>query len=187
VHRRLGLTLLWRHGLPRLKPEGSLRQHLLRPNIWKTLLRRQAGQLNFQLYWYLNWQYIWPGQRSQADPFVALLKRNYRPERSNLAVDIFAPPQQLPELQRLWSFYASGGVRCHPLFSEHLDFYRPELAPSLAEAILAALERAEGEWLQQQDTLKPHSAYRNGGATPAVQTPMGAEQQPTSQGSTGRG
>jgi len=187
VHRRLGLTLLWRHGLPRLKPEGSLRHHLLRPSAWKTLLRRQAGQLNSQLYWYLNWKYNRPGQRSQADPFVALLKRNYRPERSSLAVEIFAPPQQLPELQRLWSFYASGGVRCHPLFSEHLDFYRPELAPSLAEAILAALERAEWEWLQQQDTLKPHSAYRNGGATPAVQTPMGAEQQPTSQGSTGRG
>jgi amino acid adenylation domain-containing protein len=187
VHRRLGLTLLWRHGLPRLKPEGSLRHHLLRPSAWKTLLRRQAGQLNSQLYRYLNWQYNRPGRRPQSDPFLALLKRDYRPERSSLAVDIFAPQQHLHELQRLWSFYASGGVRCHPLFNEHLDFYRPELAPSLAEAILAALERAEWEWLQQQDTQRPHSANRNGGATPAVQTLVGAEQQPTSQGSTGKG
>jgi hypothetical protein len=59
--------------------------------------------------------------------------------------------------------------------------------PSLAEAIQAALERAEWEWLQQQDTQRPHSANRNGGATPAVQTLVGAEQQPTSQGSTGKG
>jgi pimeloyl-ACP methyl ester carboxylesterase len=182
VHRRLGLTLLWRHGLPRLKPEGSLRHHLLRPSAWKTLLRRQAGQLNSQLYRYLNWQYNRPGRRPQSDPFLALLKRDYRPERSSLAVDIFAPQQHLPELQRLWGFYASGGVRCHPLFNEHLDFYRTELVPSLA-----ALERAEWEWLQQQDTQRPHSANRNGGATPAVQTLVGAEQQPTSQGSTGKG
>jgi thioesterase domain-containing protein len=187
VHRRLGINLLWCYGLARLKPEGSLRHHLLRPNSWKSLLRHQAGKLNSQLYWYLNWKYIRPGQRTQADPFVALLKRDYRPERSSLTVDIFAPQQHLHELQRLWSFYASGGVRCHPLFSAHLDFYRPELVPSLAEAIQAALERVEWEWLQQQDTLKPHSADRNGGATPAAQTPMGAEQQPTSQGSTGRG
>jgi thioesterase domain-containing protein len=158
VHRRLGLTLLWSHGLPRLKPEGSLRQHLLRPSDWKTLLRRQAGQLNSQLYWYLNWKYNRPGQRSQADPFLALLKRDYRPERSSLAVDIFAPQQHLHELQRLWGFYASGGVRCHPLFSVHLDFYRPELAPSLAEAIQAALERAEGQGMEQQDRSKHHSS-----------------------------
>jgi hypothetical protein len=49
-------------------------------------------------------------------------------------------------------------VRCHPLFSEHLDFYRPELAPSLAEAILAALERAELQGMEQQDSSKHHSS-----------------------------
>ncbi|MFM8277476.1 MAG: alpha/beta fold hydrolase, partial [Cyanobium sp.] len=143
VHRRLGITLLWRHGLARLKPEGSLRHQLLSPSTWKTLLRSQAGQLHTQLYWYLNWQYIRPGRRPQSDPFLALLKRDYRPERSTLSVDVFAPQQHLPELRRLWSFYASGGVRCHPIFSEHLDFYRPELVPSLAEAIQAALDRVE--------------------------------------------
>ena len=74
---------------------------------------------------------------------MAHLKRDYRPERSGLAVDIFAPEPHLSELHQLWSFYAQGGVRCHPLFSHHLDFYRPELAPSLAEAITAALERVE--------------------------------------------
>jgi hypothetical protein len=89
---------------------------------------------------------------------LALLKRDYRPERSSLAVDIFAPQQHLPELQRLWGFYASGGVRCHPLFSAHLDFYRPELAPSLAEAIQAALERAEGQGVEHKDSSKHHSS-----------------------------
>ena len=145
VHRRLGAALLWRHGLRRLKPPGSLRRQLRQPCPWRPLLRRKLAHSHQLLYRYLHLRGPSLGRLRQEEPFLALLKRDYRPQPSALVADVFAPEQHLPELQQLWGFYARGGVRCHPLFSQHLDFYRPELAPSLAEAIAAALERAERE------------------------------------------
>jgi thioesterase domain-containing protein len=144
IHRRLGATLLWRHALPRLKAAGARRRQSPDPTDQRWPLRRQLGQLHSLLYWYLNLRVSRPGQKSRDDPFLEHLKRDYRPERSRLAVDLFAPEYNLPELQQLWSFYALGGVRCHPLNAAgHLDFYRPELAPTLAALLEDALGRIE--------------------------------------------
>jgi hypothetical protein len=50
----------------------------------------------------------------------------------------------LPKVHALWSFYAQGGVRDWPLFDDHFDFVKPELASQLAQALETALQRAEG-------------------------------------------
>jgi 3-oxoacyl-(acyl-carrier-protein) synthase/thioesterase domain-containing protein/acyl carrier protein len=78
------------------------------------------------------------------DPYVQLLYDGYRPPRLPLRVDLFATHTQLPKVHALWSFYAQGGVRAWPLFDDHHDFLKPELAPQLAQALETALQRAEG-------------------------------------------
>jgi hypothetical protein len=50
----------------------------------------------------------------------------------------------LPKVHALWSFYAQGGVRDWPLFDDHFDFVKPELASQLAQALEIALQRVEG-------------------------------------------
>jgi len=84
------------------------------------------------------------------DLFAQLSWDGYRPPRLPLAVDLFAPPGHLALLRRLWCFYGRGGVRCHPIFREHLDFRQPERMPQLAEALEAALRRAEGRPVHPQ-------------------------------------
>jgi aspartate racemase len=78
------------------------------------------------------------------DPYVQLLYDGYRPPRLPLRVDLFATPKQLPKVHALWSFYAQGGVCDWPLFDDHFDFIKPELASQLAQALETALQRAEG-------------------------------------------
>ena len=63
----------------------------------------------------------------------------YRPPRLPLVVDLFSPQAHLPMNNRLWRFYALGGVRCWPLFADHNDYEKPELAMQLATALENAL------------------------------------------------
>lgn len=121
VHRRLRLARL-RMKLLRLinPPAGEPRWGFIRG----IPLRRRAAS-------------------TVSDPFVELLRQEFRPPRLPITADLFGPPQTMDLLQRTWSFYALAGVRSVPLFTEHNDFLRPELAPRLAAAIDDALIRNE--------------------------------------------
>ena len=78
------------------------------------------------------------------DPYVQLLRENgYQPPRLPLVVDLFAISHSLPLLTRLWHFYAMGGVRHHPIFNHHHDFYQPKHALELAKALELVLKQAE--------------------------------------------
>ncbi|MFM9111519.1 MAG: hypothetical protein ACKOPN_13220, partial [Prochlorococcaceae cyanobacterium] len=79
------------------------------------------------------------------DAFIHRLRDSYQPRPLPLKVEVFAPADQLPSLERLWRFYGRHGVRCHPLFSEHMDFCRPELMPELAAALERVLAEVEAE------------------------------------------
>jgi pimeloyl-ACP methyl ester carboxylesterase len=52
-------------------------------------------------------------------------------------VHVFCPPDQLAARRTLWKRYALGGVECHALFNDHVDFIERRCAPAMA----AALER----------------------------------------------
>jgi amino acid adenylation domain-containing protein len=155
IHRRLGVVLLAETVLPRLVPR--LRELVLPPSgeRRRRLLLRRSRSLNRILYGTLQLRLPGPERLAAAlagrpfanaaeEPFLETLRQGYRPPRLPLAVDLFAPPAHHPQLQRLWSFYAQGGVRVHPLFRDHDDFYRPALMPELAQALeqaIAPLER----------------------------------------------
>jgi hypothetical protein len=74
---------------------------------------------------------------------VLLLKHGYRPRRLPIKAAIFAPEPSLGRLRFLWRFYARAGVSLYPIFSDHFDFYRPELMDELAAALESALKRVE--------------------------------------------
>jgi amino acid adenylation domain-containing protein len=83
------------------------------------------------------------GAQGSSDPFVLLLKHSYRPRRLPIKAAIFAPEPSLGRLRFLWRFYARAGVSLYPIFSDHFDFYRPELMDELAAALESALKRVE--------------------------------------------
>jgi amino acid adenylation domain-containing protein len=83
------------------------------------------------------------GAQGSSDPFVLLLKHSYRPRRLPIKAAIFAPEPSLGRLRFLWRFYARAGVSLYPIFSDHFDFYRPELMDELAAALESALRRVE--------------------------------------------
>jgi hypothetical protein len=60
-----------------------------------------------------------------------------------IEVAVFAPKPGLDRLWFLWSFYARAGVSLYPIFSDHFDFYRPELMDELAAALESALKSVE--------------------------------------------
>jgi hypothetical protein len=79
----------------------------------------------------------------ESDVYVVLL-RGHRPPRLPVAVDLFGVPSRLGFLRPLWRFYARAGVRTHPMFEEHTDFWQPESAGALAAALESALDEIEG-------------------------------------------
>jgi hypothetical protein len=154
IHRRLGLVLLADTVLPRLGPQ--LRELALPPSgeRRRRLLLRRSRSLNRTLYATLRLRLPGPERLAAAlagrpfpeaaeDPFVDNLRQGYRPPRLPLAVDLFAPPAHHRQLQRLWGFYAQGGLRLHPLFRAHSDFFRPALMPALAQALEQAMAPLE--------------------------------------------
>jgi hypothetical protein len=90
-------------------------------------------------------------------------------------VDLFARPARSDILQRIWRFYAVGGVRVRLIFNEHLDFTRMDLVPALAVEIEKALARAEMRSSCQAETNADLPAL--GGAVasphPNTSTPSG--------------
>jgi thioesterase domain-containing protein len=79
----------------------------------------------------------------QADLYVGLAQRGFRPPRLPVAVDVFGPRRTLKLLQMTWRHYALEGVRSHPMLDTHHDFLRPEKGPQLAAALERALAHVE--------------------------------------------
>jgi hypothetical protein len=78
------------------------------------------------------------------DPFILLL-RSYQPQRLPISVDVFAPKSRMKHHALSWRFFASNGLRCHPMFEDHLDFLRADLMPQMTEAIEGAIISIELE------------------------------------------
>ncbi|QPN62714.1 amino acid adenylation domain-containing protein [Synechococcus sp. CBW1004] len=152
VHRRLGMTLFSQmlrarflptlHGI--LSPPVGQSRWLYVLNRLRTANARAAQYLHVRV----------PGPQvikrhlqgidpPAQEPFIQLLAQGYRPPRLPLMVHLFAPKMHLPALRRLWQFYAIAGVHSTPLFENHHDFYRPELATQLAQALEATLQCME--------------------------------------------
>jgi len=159
IHRRVGIPLFGGQVVSRLLPalRGTLRppqgQHRRRYAIDRLRSLNRAARV------YLRMGI--PGPRARAiiaglrgiatppcepypDPYLQLLFTGYRPPRLPIAVDLFAPQRQMRKVHAIWTFYARGGVHDWPLFDDHFDFIKPELAPQLAQALETALQRAEG-------------------------------------------
>lgn len=77
------------------------------------------------------------------DPYLVLLIEQYRPPQLPITIDVFAPPGNLPALQRLWSFYGLEGVHLHPLFQAHNDFIDPDRMEALAMTLEHVLDQVE--------------------------------------------
>lgn len=87
---------------------------------------------------------------------MQLVRESGHPRHSlPLLVDLFAIPDSVPVLSRLWRFYASKGVRTHPLFKDHHDFYQPENAQELAQALEQVLQQGERHLSGVQECLAP--------------------------------
>ena len=151
IHRRLGVVLLLQRlysrlgvhftGLIESSGKRSRSRYLLgRVQALRRLLDHylQAGINRPSLEGFPT-----GGPARDWDPFAQLPKSNYRPRRLPIEADVFAPLSRLPELRSLWRFYARGGFKFHPIFSDHHDFYRLDLIPDLAKAVESALERFE--------------------------------------------
>jgi amino acid adenylation domain-containing protein len=78
------------------------------------------------------------------DAFMLLL-RAYQPLRLPISADVFAPRNRLRHLAQIWGLFARNGLRCHPLFENHVDFQRADLMPQLAEALEGAITSIELE------------------------------------------
>jgi hypothetical protein len=152
VHRRLGMTLFSQmlrdrflpnlHGI--LSPPVGQRRWLYVLDRLRTVNARAAQYLHIRV----------PGPQAikrhlqgtdppAQEPFIQLLAQGYRPPRLPLTVHLYAPKMHLPALRRLWQFYAIAGVHSTPLFENHHDFYRPELATQLGRLWKTQASRAK--------------------------------------------
>ena len=88
--------------------------------------------------------------------------RRYRPPRLPLTADVFGPPETMALLRRTWRFYARAGVRSRTTFADHNDFWRPELAPSLAAELEQALDRFDTDPANPSPTSAGHDNVGRG-------------------------
>jgi thioesterase domain-containing protein len=165
IPRHLGLHLFSRMMSARLPnhlenvlqpPKGENRRqslHKLLATIYSAagiyLLGRQLPGLR------TLWRHLRGTDPVSTEPYVRLLSEGYRPPRLPLTVHLFAPKGHLPELSRLWHFYAKGGVQCTPLFDTHGDFIKPELAPHLAQALETTLQLIEQRQVDNRPLTSP--------------------------------
>jgi hypothetical protein len=150
IHRRIGLLLLLQRLYFRL---GASLAGFVYPPQGQSRVRYLQGRglaLNALIGQYLhaniNLPSSVPGVLEGAQPwdlFAQLPKREYRPCRLPISVDVFAPLHSVHKRRMLWKFYARAGVRLHPIFDKHHDFYKPELVGELAVALESALKRFE--------------------------------------------
>jgi amino acid adenylation domain-containing protein len=68
----------------------------------------------------------------------------FRPRPLDVTAHVLGIPPNISLLRRTWRFYALAGVSCEPLFEDHSDFVRRDLAPRLALALQRALDSYEG-------------------------------------------
>ncbi|MEI6030604.1 MAG: amino acid adenylation domain-containing protein [Synechococcaceae cyanobacterium ELA739] len=154
IHRRLGVMLLVATIVPRLIPRL---QGLLVPpqgQRRRKYLKDRLQAFKQYLAYFLRIQLASPSTSSFAaagsspasntgDLFAQIAWNGYRPARLPIMIDVFAPQSQLATLRVLWRFYGRAGVRCHPIFREHHDFWQPERMPQLAQVLQAALRHTE--------------------------------------------
>lgn len=81
------------------------------------------------------------GPSAGVPDMFSLLLRGYRPPRLAIAVDVFGPERTMKRLRRTWQYYATGGVRCHPMFDAHTDMVSHENMPALAVELERVLTR----------------------------------------------
>jgi amino acid adenylation domain-containing protein len=86
---------------------------------------------------------ILPTTRADDDPYVALIRRSFRPPRLPITVDLFGPASTMPLLRATWRRYALGGLRCHPMLDTHQDFVRPDQGRPIARALESAMVAIE--------------------------------------------
>jgi pimeloyl-ACP methyl ester carboxylesterase len=86
---------------------------------------------------------IVPTPRADDDPYVALIRRSFRPPRLPVTADLFGPASTMLLLRATWSHYALGGLRCHPMLDTHCDFLRPDQARPIARALESAMVASE--------------------------------------------
>ena len=154
IDPRLGLALLTRKLIAKLRFEQRPVQRGLQRKFGWHYLKSRLIQLNSTTGLYLGvripapqmltaWLRGAPQPLGRGEPYVQLLMSGYRPPRLHLVVDIFSPQIHMPMSNRLWKFYALNGVRCWPLFPNHSDYEKAELAPQLATAVENALTLME--------------------------------------------
>jgi amino acid adenylation domain-containing protein len=150
IHRRIGLFLLLERLYSRFGKSVAGLLNLSGEESRSGYLRGRMRALNALLDRYLHIGVEGSmvvddivGAQGSSDPFVLLLKHSYRPRRLPIKAAVFAPEPSLGRLRFLWRFYARAGVSLYPIFSDHFDFYRPELMDELAAALESALKRVE--------------------------------------------
>jgi hypothetical protein len=155
IHRGIGLLTLPMRVVPRLR--GHLRRLISPPEGHSRLdyLRKCSVWLNRHVDSFLLHhrdvdrelrEACAGGSNNVADvdsDFYIILHRTYRPRPLPIAVDVFGPADRIRFLKCLWGFYARGGVRCHPMFSEHNDFRNPDNAAELAAELTSAIAEIE--------------------------------------------
>jgi hypothetical protein len=105
--------------------------------------RRSTHYLGFAHRALRRWQTGDPNNGSWDPDFFMDLLRSYSPPRLPIAVDLFGPERTMKRLRRLWRHYATAGVRCHSMFEEHTDMFRPDLMAHLAAELETALAVVE--------------------------------------------
>ena len=139
IHRRFGAVTLVTHLTSRLHHHVK---QLIRPPNRQSRRRYLAGRLR-SLHGDVNTYARPPRKVHPPVEFYGSLLYDYRPPRLPLTVDLFARPARRAFLERIWRFYAGGGVRVHTIFNGHHDFVRLEFVPELVVELERALARAE--------------------------------------------
>ena len=152
IDPRLGLSLLTRSFLSYLRDNTRPIKFQFRWRYLKQLLIQTNSTTGLYLglripapHRLASWLRGTAPPLGLGEPYVQLLMCGYRPPRLPLVVDLFSAQAHLPMCSRLWRFYALGGVRCWPLFSDHNDYEKPELATQLASALENALVSMESK------------------------------------------
>lgn len=147
IHRRLRLPMAIESAFR--APSHLL--HLLQSssNPWQEFITDVSQSLRYYLHMLKGARRkpIWSEARLSFEvkefyygDYYAWLHSAYRPPRLPIKVQLFTTPQNSNRLERLWRFYAMGGVTTHTMFEHHLDFSRPSHMPELAGYLRQVLE-----------------------------------------------
>lgn len=147
IHRRLRIPMAIESAFR--APSHLL--HLLQSssNPWKVFIQDVSLSLRYYLHTLkgashkLNWSEVvgsFEVNEFYYGDYYAWLHSTYQPPRLPIEVQLFTTPQASKRLERLWRFYAMGGVTTHVMFEDHLDFSRSSHMPELAVRLRQVLE-----------------------------------------------